>query len=612
MKKMLKSANMQSLNKKDKAKYAQQARDGDLWALRHSLAHIMAAAILEQFPDAQLGVGPGIEHGFYHDVYFAKNQEFSDKNFSAIEKRMRAMIAEEQNFVRSEMSVDDAIEFLQKRGQHFTAEIVKELKADGEATVSFYQNGDFINLCEGPHVKNTCDINPAAFQLQKIAGAYWKGDETRVMMARIYGLAFRTPEELKNHLHFLEEAEKRDHRKLGRELDLFIFSDMVGAGLPLWTPRGTILRNLLDDFVWELRRQYGYKKVTIPHITKKELYETSGHWEKFQHELFVIKTREGHTFAMKPMNCPHHAQLYKRMPRSYRDLPQRYAETTMIYRDEQTGELHGLSRVRSATQDDAHVFCRAVQMKEEMTKIWNIIDTFYSTLGFSDMRVRLSLHDPEHFENYLGTREMWERAEKQLRELAAERGVDVVEALGEAAFYGPKVDFLTNDSLGREWQIATIQADYNNPERFDLTCVNEEGASERIVMIHAAIMGSIERFLSILIEHHAGEFPLWLSPVQIALLSVSDKHIPFCKELARAFEDAGLRADVDDSTETVGKKIRLHVGQKVPYLLVIGNKEMDSADLSVRRRGQQETQTISKADFIAHCRELVATRALQL
>lgn len=603
---------MQSLNKREKIKYAQQAKDGELWAMRHSLAHLMAAAVLEQFPGTQLGVGPAIENGFYHDFYFPKGQEFSEKEFEKITKRMAELIAEEQDFVRSEMRVDDAMAFLEKRGQKFTAEIIRDLKVEGEITVSFYQNGDFINLCEGPHVKNTRDINLNAFQLQKIAGAYWKGDETRDMMTRIYGLAFRTPEELKNHLHFLEEAEKRDHRKLGRELDLFIFSDMVGAGLPLWTPRGTVLRNLLDDFVWELRKQYGYKKVTIPHITKKELYEQSGHWEKFQKELFIIITREGHTFAMKPMNCPHHAQLYKRMPRSYRDLPQRYAETTMIYRDEQTGELHGLSRVRSVTQDDAHVFCRQQQVKEEMTKIWNIIDTFYTTLGFADIRVRLSLHDPEHFENYLGTKEVWERAEEELRTLARERRVPVTEAPGEAAFYGPKVDFLANDSLGREWQIATIQADDNQPERFDLTCVNEEGVPESIVMIHAAIMGSIERFLSMLIEHHAGEFPLWLAPVQIALLSVNDTHIPFCEELAHEFESAGLRVDVDDSTETVGKKIRLHVSQKVPYVLVIGDKEVGSATLSVRRRGQQETQTIPKEQFIEHCKKLVTTRSLDL
>ena len=397
----------------------------------------------------------------------------------------------------------------------------------------------------------------------------------------------------------MEEAKKRDHRKLGKELYLFTFSDLVGAGLPLWTPKGTLLRNTMDDFVWSLRKARGYVKVTIPHITKKELYETSGHWQKFKDDLFHVQSREGHEFAMKPMNCPHHTQIYSRMAHSYRNLPQRYAETTMCYRDEQTGELYGLSRLRSFTQDDAHVFCRRSQVKEEFLKIWDIIDTFYLAVGFGPLNVRLSLHDPKKLENYLGTPDMWQFAEGQIRELAKERGVDFFEAPGEAAFYGPKIDFMAKDSIGRQWQVATIQLDINQPERFDLTCVNEQGEKERIVMVHAAIMGSIERFLSILIEHHAGAFPVWLAPVQVELAPVSSKHAEGAWKVAGELEVQGVRVAVDDADETIGKKVRKAVGQKIPYIVVVGDRELEGGEWTIRVRGQEEQLKMSQAEFIS-------------
>jgi threonyl-tRNA synthetase len=400
-----------------------------------------------------------------------------------------------------------------------------------------------------------------------------------------------------------EEAKKRDHRKLGKELDLFTFSDLVGAGLPLWTPKGTLLRNILDDFVWSLRKEKGYQKVSIPHITKKELYETSGHWQKFSDQLFKITTREGHAFAMKPMNCPHHTQIFDHIPRSYRDMPQRYAETTTCYRDEQTGELHGLSRVRSFAQDDAHVFCRAGQVQEEFLKIWDIIDTFYPAVGFEALDVRLSFHDPNEPDKYLGTEQMWNDAESSIRTIALERGVDFVEETGEAAFYGPKVDFMAKDSIGREWQVATIQLDMNLPERFDLNCINEQGEKERIVMVHAAIMGSIERFFSIFIEHHGGAFPLWLSPVQVQLIAVSEKHADAAEAIAEELSSHGIRAEVDAADETVGNKIRKSAKQKVPYVVVIGDKEVSGEDWTIRVRGQEEQLTLSKSSCIERIKE---------
>lgn len=392
------------------------------------------------------------------------------------------------------------------------------------------------------------------------------------------------------------EEKENDHKRLGQELDLFVFSDLVGSGLPLWTPRGTLLRNTLDDFVWELRKIYGYQKVEIPHITKKDLYETSGHWDKFKDDLFTITTREGHTFALKPMNCPHHTQIYARKIWSYRELPQRYANSTMCYRDEQTGELNGLARTRAFTQDDAHVFCREDQVKEEFLKILNIVETFYKTFGF-DLKIRLSFRDPKLPEKFLGDQERWDRAENILSDIAKEKGMKTIDGVGEAAFYGPKLDFMAKDNLGREWQVATIQLDMNMPERFDLTCVNEKGEQERIVMIHAAIMGSIERFLSVLIEHYAGAFPTWLAPVQAIVLPIGESHRAFAKEALEILQKNNIRAEMDASDESLGKRVRNAKTQKIPYLIVIGNKEMETQSVSLEHRdkGSLGAQTLEKA-----------------
>ena len=408
--------------------------------------------------------------------------------------------------------------------------------------------------------------------------------------------------------------KERDHKKLGRELDLFTFSDLVGSGLPLWTPKGTIVRDLLDDFVWELRQKCGYEKVEIPHITKRELYEKSGHWDKFKDDLFRITTREGDEFAMKPMNCPNHTQIYARRPWSYRELPQRYANTTMCYRDEQSGELNGLSRTRAFTQDDAHCFCRESQVKEEVLKIWDIVDEFYSAFGFKPKKTRLSFHDPAHPKKYLGDTAGWKIAEDILRDIAKEKGADTIDGVGEAAFYGPKLDFMADDAHGRLWQVATIQLDMNMPERFDLTCINERGEKERIVMIHAAIMGSIERFLSVLIEHLEGAFPLWLSPVQVKVLSVSEKHATYASEVVAQLKAANIRAEMDDANESLGKKIRNAKTEKVPYLLVVGDKEVEARTISVESRlpaqagDKGKLDATSLSDFIAKASEEIKTR----
>jgi len=403
--------------------------------------------------------------------------------------------------------------------------------------------------------------------------------------------------------------KEKDHKQLGRELDLFTFSDLVGSGLPLWTPKGTILRNLLDEFVWELRLKRGYEKVEIPHITKKDLYEKSGHWDKFKEDLFHVTTREGDEFALKPMNCPHHTQIYARKPWSYRELPQRYANTTMCYRDEQSGELNGLSRVRAFTQDDAHAFCRESQVREEFIKIWDIIQEFYAAFGFEPKKIRLSFHDSAQPEKYLGDKARWKMAEDILTSIAKEKGAETIDGVGEAAFYGPKLDFMAQDSHGRLWQVATIQLDMNMPERFDLTCVNEKGEDERIVMIHAAIMGSIERFLSVLIEHLQGAFPLWLAPVQVRVLSVSEKHADYATEVTRSLKSAGIRTELDNSNESLGKKVRNAKEEKIPYLLVVGDKEAEAKTVSAESRDHGKLDSLSVADFVARATEEIKKRA---
>lgn len=553
--------------------------------IRHTLAHLLAAAMRQHHKDAKPTIGPAVENGFYYDF---DAEGLKEGDLAKIEKTMRKLLPSWKDFTHREVSAKEAREVF--KDNPYKRELIDELEEKGEK-ITLYKcghstssgQGGFEDLCRGGHCEHPSkDISPDSFKLDRLAGAYWRGDEKNKMLTRVYGLAFPSKEELDAYLTMREEAQKRDHKILGKTLDLFTFSELVGPGLPLWTPKGTTLRNLLDDFVWELRKPYGYLKVEIPHITKKDLYETSGHWDKFKDELFRITTREGHEFAMKPMNCPHHTQIYARHQWSYRELPQRYANSTTCYRDEQTGELSGLSRVRAFTQDDAHVFCRMTQAKDEFLKIWDIIHTFYPSFGFA-LRVRLSLHDPREPQKYLGDKKNWAAAEGMLREIIDEKRVDWFEGVGEAAFYGPKLDFMAKDAIGREWQVATIQLDMNMPERFDLTCINEKGEKELIVMIHAAIMGSIDRFLAILIEHTAGIFPLWLSPVQMKILPVSEKHTEYSNSVLQKLTEAGIRVELDDS-DSLGKRIRNVKLEKVPYFLVIGDQEVSDGTATLEGR----------------------------
>lgn len=572
--------------------------------LRHTLAHLLAQAAQDKYPEAKLTLGPAIDNGFYYDIDFGSDK-VSDADLKDLQKMMRKRLSRWTEFTHQVVSEDEARATF--AGNQYKLEIIDEIVERGEQ-ITLYTCDGFTDLCRGGHAENPAkEINADAFKLDRVAGAYWRGDEKNPMLTRIYGLAFATKEELDAHLTQREEAAKRDHRKLGKEQDLFITSELVGSGLPLWTPRGTVLRHELDQFVWSLRQKHGYQRVTIPHITKKELYETSGHWQKFADELFRITTREGKEYALKPMNCPHHTQIFDRKPHSYREMPQRYAETTMVYRDEQSGELGGLTRVLSITQDDSHVFCRHSQVRDEFFKIWDIVDSFYSKFGFQ-LRVRLSFHDPEEFDKYLGTREIWKNAEDALRSIAEERNADFFEAPGEAAMYGPKLDFMAKDSIGREHQVATIQLDMNMPERFDLTCINEKSEKERIVMIHCAIMGSIERFSAVLIEHLGGIFPTWLSPLQVKLLPISDTHLPYARDVAQLLQEHGLRVELDDASESLGKKVRTAKMEKVPYMLVVGDQEVSDSTLTVEHREKGKLGAMLIDEFVAHIKAEITQR----
>lgn len=562
--------------------------------IRHSFAHLLAAAVGELYPGVKNTIGPAIENGFYYDFEFPAGSIPSDKDLKNIEKKMRSILGTWKSFEKISVSAAEAKKRF--KDNPYKIELIDEIaKKDEEVTL--YQSGNFVDLCRGGHAE-VKDMKADAFTLDRIAGAYWRGNEKNAMLTRIYGLAFASKKELEDYEKLMVEAKKRDHKILGPALDLFTFSELVGTGLPLWTPRGTIVRNLLDDFVWSLRSMRGYEKVEIPHITRKELYVTSGHWDKYKDDLFKIKTREGHEFAMKPMNCPHHTQIYARKRWSYRELPQRYANTTVCYRDEQTGELSGLSRVRAFAQDDAHVFCRMNQVKDEFLKIWDIIHEFYPVFGF-DLKVRLSTHDPATPEKYLGDKKLWTKAEDMLREIVSEKKVKAEDGVGEAAFYGPKLDFMAHDSLGRQWQVATIQLDMNMPERFDLICINDKGEKERIVMIHAAIMGSIERFLSILIEHTAGAFPLWLSPVQVKIAPVRETNYDRAKEVGALFAAAGIRADADISDTGFGKKVREAKDFKIPYTVIIGDKDMEKGVVTLESRDKGKIGEMKAEEVVA-------------
>ena len=554
----------------------------ELHQLRHSLAHLLGATVVKLYPGSKLTIGPSVDNGFYYDV--DTSEKITENDLEPIEKEMRNMLKSWSTFSHKEVSADEAREFF--KDNEYKIELINELAEKGEK-ITLYTSGDFTDLCRGGHVENMNSIDPLSFKIDRVAGAYWRGDEKNKMLTRVYGLAFESKVKLDEYLTMTAEAKKRDHRKIGQELDLFTFSPLVGSGLPLWTPRGTIIREELHNFVWDLRKKYGYQKVTIPHITKKDLYETSGHWEKFSGELFKITTREGKEYAMKPMNCPHHTQIFNHLQRSYRDMPQRYAETTMVYRDEQSGELGGLTRVLSITQDDAHVFCRHSQLKEEFFAVWDIIHTFYGTFGF-ELRPRLSFHDPEKPEKYLGTPEIWNHAESVLKEIAEEKNADYFIGIGEAAMYGPKLDFMAKDSLGREHQVATIQLDMNLPERFDLFCINEKGEKERIVMLHCAIMGSIERFSAVLLEHTSGTLPTFLSPEQITIIPVKEEHEEAAQKIAVVFRDVNIRTGIISSGNSLGKRIHEAKSMKTPYIVVLGDKEIESGTLTIETRAGEK------------------------
>lgn len=572
---------------------------------RHSLAHLLAAAVMELWPDTKRTIGPAIENGFYFDFEFST--PISDADLPKIEKKMRQLLPTWKSFDRHELSPDDAKK--EYPGNQYKHELIDEFSSQGQ-TLTFYKSGEYWDLCRGGHSEGISEIDPECFKLTKLAGAYWRGNEHNTQLTRIYGVAFPTKVELEAYLTMMAEAEKRDHRKLGAELDLFTFSPLVGAGLPMFTSKGVMVRQLLTDFVWELMKPYGYERVWIPHITKADLYKTSGHWEKFEDDLFHVSSKKSdEQFVLKPMNCPHHTQIYASRPRSYRDLPIRMSEVTSIYRDENTGQLQGLTRVRSITQDDAHVFCRPDQIEEEALAMYRIAEKFYQVFGMPFHRIRLSVRDPEHPEKYLGGDETWKFAEATLAKMMEKLGQKVEIGEGEAAFYGPKLDFMVKDAIGREWQLATIQLDFVQPERFGLEYTDADGSKKRPIMVHRAILGSVERFMGVLIEHFAGAFPLWLSPVQIAILPVADRHIEFAESLAKELRSQDLRVEVDTSAESVGKKIRNAEKAKYPLMLVVGDKEAEGGPLTVRRRGEKDQEMVEKTEFIQRVLVQVRERA---
>lgn len=578
--------------------------------MRHTLSHVMAAALTEMYPGIQFGVGPAIKDGFYYDVDLSrvktKNDEvvkISDADLPKIEKKMRGVIARGFEMQYSEKSRAEALEWAKQNGQDFKTELINELPED--EVISFYQLGDFTDLCKGPHIENAKEVG--AFKLMRVAGAYWRGDENKPMLTRIYGVAFETEDELKEYLERIEEAKARDHRKLGKELDLFCFSDLVGAGLPLFSPRGTVLREMMSGYSLSLRGASGFEKVWTPNITKMDLYKTSGHYAKFGDELFIVHSQvNGENFALKPMNCPHHAQIFASRPRTYKEMPVRYMEATTDYRDEKSGELGGLSRVRSLTQDDSHVFCRKSQIEDEIKNLIRIVRELYATVGMGKLRARLSYRSDE--DKYLGDMSLWEMAQAQIKSAAIDNGLDFFEAEGEAAFYGPKIDFMAEDAIGREHQVATVQLDFVQPERFDLNFVNEKGEKERPVMVHHATLGSIERFLSVFIEHTAGWFPFWCAPEQVRIVTVNDEVLDYVSEIEDVLKQIvldkplkynELRFTTDKTDDSLGKKIRRATSMKIPVILVVGPKDMEARTVSVRLKDEEKTVDLKNlGDFL--------------
>jgi len=573
--------------------------------MRHTLSHVLAAALVEMYPGVQFGVGPATATGFYYDIDLSEVKDaegnvmkITDADLPKIQKKMYSIINKKLELTYSEKSREEALAWAKENHQKYKVELIEDLP--GSEIISFYQLGDFTDLCKGPHVENTGKVG--AFKLIKVAGAYWRGDEKREMLTRIYGVAFETEEELKEYLQRLEEAKARDHRKLGKELDLFSFSELVGAGLPLFSPRGTVLRDVLTNYSLSLRARYGFERVWTPHITKLDLYKASGHYAKFGAELFLVHSQvNGEEFALKPMNCPHHAQIFASRPRTYKEMPVRYMESTTDYRDEKSGELGGLSRVRSLTQDDTHVFCRKEQIKAEIQNLVGIVRELYTVVGMSKLRARLSYRNDE--DKYLGDKSLWEMAQAQIKEAAIENGLDYFEMEGEAAFYGPKIDFMAEDAIGREHQVATIQLDFVQPERFELSFVNENGEKERPVMVHHATLGSIERFMSVFIEHTSGWFPFWCAPEQVRILTVNDQVLDYVEKIKQILSEVtletplkhnDLRFTADVSDESLGKKIKRAVSMKTPVLLIVGERDKENGTVSVREKDAEKTVKLTE------------------
>ncbi len=561
----------------------------------HSSSHLMAEALEQLYPGIKFGIGPSIENGFYYDVDTGDRQ-ITESDLRDIEKKMLELAREKQTFSRKEVSKEEAMATYKEKGDEYKCDLIEDLK---DGTISFYTNGTFTDLCRGPHLADTSVIK--AIKLTSVAGAYWRGDEKNKMLTRIYGITFPQKKLLDEYLAMLEEAKKRDHRKVGKELELFAFSQRVGQGLPLWLPKGTMLRERLENFLKSVQKRYGYLPVMTPHIGQKELYVTSGHYAKYGKDSFqpINTPQEGEEFLLKPMNCPHHCEIYKTKPRSYKDMPLRLAEFGTVYRYEQSGELHGLTRVRGFTQDDAHIFCRPDQLKEEFIKVIDIVLYIFKTLNFNDFTAQISLRDKENREKYIGSDENWEKAEQAIIEASKEKGLETVVEYGEAAFYGPKLDFMVKDAIGRKWQLGTIQVDYNLPERFDLDYIGSDDKKHRPVMIHRAPFGSMERFIAVLIEHTGGKFPLWLTPEQAVLLPISEKYNDYAKKVAEFLNNHDIRASIDDRNETIGKKIRENELKRVPFLLIVGEKEADAGLVSVRKQGEGDVGAMSASDFAA-------------
>jgi threonyl-tRNA synthetase len=559
----------------------------------HSSAHLMAEALEALYPGTKFGIGPAIETGFYYDVDFG-DREFSSDEFKKIEDKILELARTKEEYIRKPVSKADAIEYFTEKEDEYKLDLIKDLP---DGSITFYTQGNFTDLCRGPHIPNTGFIK--AVKLMSVAGAYWRGDESRKQLTRIYGVTYPKQSELTDYLHMLEEAKKRDHRKLGKEMELFAFSEKVGMGLPLWLPKGTALRERLVNFMQKAQVKAGYEQVITPHIGHKNLYVTSGHYEKYGADSFQpIKTpQEGEEFFLKPMNCPHHCEIYKTKPRSYKDLPVRYAEFGTVYRYEQSGELHGLTRVRGFTQDDAHLFCRPDQVKDEFKKVIDLVLYTFTSLGFDNYTAQISLRDPNNKGKYIGSDENWALAESQIIEAAAEKGLNTVVELGEAAFYGPKLDFMVKDALGRKWQLGTVQVDYNLPERFELEYTGSDNQKHRPVMIHRAPFGSLERFVAVLIEHCAGNFPLWLSPEQFIILPISEKYEDYAKKLSESLKDSDICGLIDFRDEKIGRKIRDAEVKKIPYMLIVGEKETNEGLVSVRKHGQGDLGSMSIEEF---------------